>query len=111
MIITSNDPKHRNLGRDIELMTQAMSLLSNTKLQQMTTLNRVADVLSQLADRYDSGEKDPETLEHLTELKFIMNSCLETIERADREFQYYQQKYNEFDSELTKLVKTKNTLK
>lgn len=112
MIITSNDPKHRTLGKDIENVTNVMAFLSHIKLAQVAILSKTGAVLNMLADQYDQSEqKDSESLERLTELKFIMNNSQDTIERIDREFRYYQERFDALEQELTKLTKKKDSPK
>ncbi len=108
MTIMSNDPKYVNLGRDIEKTTNMMSFLNHVKSVSNNLLHQTASFLERSAEDYDLMEsKDEEILEHLKELKFIMNSCQETIERAGTEFDYYRDRYDKLNEQLTKLTRSK----
>ena len=94
MTIISNDPKYINLGRDMERVTDMMVFFNYVKNNQIIILRQTGILLEKEAYDYDAKDhKDQVALEHIKELKFIMNDCQSVIERCDTELSFYRDRY------------------
>lgn len=104
MIITSNNPKHKMLGKKLEVSVRRMALLSQFVQIQRTASGKLAAMLEDYEDNADVFEDLKEEIE-------IMESALNTLRgslaSASNLFDKYRDYFEKLDRELQKLTRKK----
>jgi hypothetical protein len=95
MIITSNDPKHRSLGRTLETYTTRMVLISQYRSLQ----TRSSSLLFTLIQDLENNKEDLDKAKQITEAMRI------AVGLSNELFEEYRTAFVTADQELEKLVR------
>jgi chromosome segregation ATPase len=98
MIITTNNPRHRELGKKIEVATRRMAFLSQFVQSQKVATGRLAAFLEDMEDNADPKE-DLELVES------VLNLVRNTIGMSSELFEKHREEFQKLDVELQKLTR------
>ena len=101
MIITSKNPKHRELGRDIEMVTRRMAVLSHFIQSQRKMTGVLAAFLEDLEESPAIGDVVADT----NTMTATLNAVRESIAQAQELFEQYRMYFEKLDAELQKITR------
>ena len=78
MIITTRNPKHLKLGKQIEVVTRRMAILSEFMLTQRNATGKLAAFIEDLENEEELGDLNYDTEVALTTMDAVRNSILNT---------------------------------
>lgn len=102
MIVTSNNPRHKKLGKKLEVSVRRMALLSQYVQTQRTASGKLAAILEDYeenADVFGDLKEEVETME------LALSMLRTSLTSASALFEKYREHFEKLDRDVEKLVK------
>ena len=100
MIVTSKNPKHLQLGRDINLVTLRMGYFRKMLDTLRVCMALGVNILESLHEKNPDGKSvtpEGEHLEHVVQTKVILSNLHESLEASNTEFTKYVEEFEKLD--------------